>query len=314
MLRPYALINFHMPTLDIPSPTIVHHMAALDNQAAPPNSLEAIQASLDAGAVFIEVDVTALTQDDYLLVHDPALESETNGQGGVGMATPAQARELFIKRHGEVTTYQVPLLSQVVELFQRAGKSTRLQLDFKNEYPLPTDEPLHRLANLIAPLGDRVLVSTGADWQLRKLRHIAPSLLLGFDVMHYIDWEPLDKVRDPRAIPKQRGAYGYYDDHILATQKLWSIPEYLRDRCESLMGLVSDVSVFYLEHTLIAQSLKDGFSWAEVVHEHGIKLDAWTMDVTNPHAMENLKPLYEAGVDLFTTNTPLALARLLKTM
>lgn len=302
-----------MPILEIPSPTFVHHMAALDNQIAPPNSLEAIQACLDAGAAFIEVDVTALADSDYLLVHDDVLESETSGQGAVGACSAAQARELFIKQNGGVTTYPAALLGQVVELFLRASAATRLQLDFKNVFPLPTDEPLHRLVNLIAPLGDRVLVSSGADWQLRKLRHIAAWLMLGFDVMYYMDWEPADKVRDPRTFPKRRGAYGYYDDHMLATQRLWSIPEYLRDRCESLMGLVPDASAFYMEHTLIAQSLNDGFNWAEVLHERGIKLDAWTMDVTNPRAMENLKPLYEAGVDLFTTNTPIALARRLKT-
>lgn len=283
-------------------------MAALDDQVAPPNSLEAIEACLNAGAAFIEVDVSALAECDYLLVHDDELQSETNGQGAVIECSLEQARQLYYKQNEAVTEYHVPRLSQVVELFQSASTHTRLQLDFKNDRPLTTDEPLHRLVDLIEPLGDRVLVSTGADWQLRKLRHIAPWLLLGFDIMYYIDWEPLDKVRDPRALPKQRGAYGYYDDHPLAQRRIWTIPEYLRDRCESLMGLVPDASVFYLEHNLIAQSLRDGFNWAETLHESGIKLDAWTMDVTDPRAVENLTPLHAAGVDLFTTNTPHALA------
>lgn len=300
-----------MSTLQIPFPAIVHHMAALDNQAAPPNSLEAIRACLEADAVFIEIDVTALARDDYLLVHDAQLESETSGQGMVGDTTPAQARELFFRRHGSVTSYHVPLLSEVVQLFQELGKPTRLQLDFKNVYPMPTDEPLHRLVKLIEPLGDRVLVSSGADWQLRKLRHIAPQLLLGFDIMLYLDWEPLDHTRDPRSYPKRRGAYGYYDDHVLALAKLWTIPEYLNDRCESLIGAVPDVSVFYIEHNFLAQSLADGFNWAAVLHAHGIKLDAWTMDSTNPTAVENVKKLYAAGVDLFTTNTPRAIAEIL---
>ncbi len=301
-----------MPKLEFVSPTIVHHMAALDGQTAPPNSLEAIEACLKAGAVFVEVDVTALADSDYLLVHDQELESETNGHGAVATCTPSQARELFSKLDGQVTTFRVPLLSQVVELFQRAGTPTRLQLDFKNVYPMPSDEPLQRLVKLIEPLGDRVLVSTGADWQLRKLRRIAAQLLLGFDIMYYLDWEPMSKVRDPRAFPKRRGAYGYYDDHMLATEKLWTAAEYLRDRCESLVGLVPDVSVFYLEHNLLAQSLRDGFNWASTLHEHGILLDAWTMDTTNPVAVENARTLYAAGLDLFTTNTPLALAQLLK--
>jgi glycerophosphoryl diester phosphodiesterase len=164
---------------------------------------------------------------------------------------------------------------------------------------------------MIEPLGERVIVSSGADWQLRRLRKLAPWLILGFDVMWYIGWQPADQDRDPRELPKHLGAYGYYDDHILATERHWSTAEYLRDRCESMMGLVPDVSVFYIEHLLLAQSLTDGFNWADALHRGGIKLDAWTMDVTNPVAVENAPRLLAAGVDLFTSNTPLAMAVLL---
>jgi len=286
-------------------------MAALDGQAFPPNSLEAVRACLDSGAAFIEVDITALADTDYLLVHDDVLESETSGQGAVGGATSAQVRELFIKNGAALTNYHVALLSDVVKLFENDSGNCYLQLDFKNEIPLPSEEPLQRLIDLLHPIRERVLVSTGADWQLRKLHKLAPWLMLGFDVMHYIDWEPLDQARDLRAFPKRRGAYGYYDDHMLATQRLWTTQEYLLDRCESLVGLVPEVRVFYIEHNFLAQSLRDGFNWAEALHAHGIKLDAWTMDCTNPVAMENLASLRQAGIDLFTTNTPHALAKLL---
>ena len=52
-----------------------------------------------------------------------------------------------------------------------------------------------------------------------QLGAIAPWLLLGFDIMWYIDWQPPDSPRDPLTFPKQRGAYGYYDDHMLATAR-----------------------------------------------------------------------------------------------
>jgi glycerophosphoryl diester phosphodiesterase len=301
-----------MPFFVIDRPAIVHHMGAVDDSQAPPNSLEAIRASLTARAAFIEVDITALSDDDYLLVHEFDLEAETDGAGPVSACTPGQARMLHIKRRGELTVHRVPLLSDVVSLFLALGGGTRLQLDFKNVYPLASDEPLHRLVKLIEPLGQRVLVSSGADWQLRKLRRIAPWLMLGFDIMFYIDWGPEGKARDPRALPKQRGAYGYYDDHPIAQQRIWSTAEYLRDRCESLMGLVPDVSVLYLDYPLIAQSLMDGFNWAEACHERGIKLDAWTLDATNAEAVAILPRLLSAGVDLFTTNTPKALRHMLE--
>jgi glycerophosphoryl diester phosphodiesterase len=301
-----------MSPLSFQSPAIVHHMARLDNNPAPANSLEAVVASLEAGAAFIEIDVNALARDDYLLVHDDELESETSGQGAVIASTPATIRKLYIKVHGTVTPYPAALLSDVVAQFLSHKAQTILQLDFKNVRPLASDEPLERLVKLVEPLGSRVIVSSGADWQLRRLRKLAPRLNLGFDVMWNITWQPANEERDPRDFPKRVGAYGYYDDSILATEKHWPVADYLRDRCESMLGLVPDTSVFYLEHNLIAQSLRDGFNWAEVLHAHGIKLDAWTMDVNNPAAVENAPRLLEAGVDLFTSNTPKALAGLLK--
>ena len=300
-----------MTFLSFDSPAIVHHMAALDNHPAPPNSLDAIQASLAAGAAFIEIDVNALADTDYLLGHESELEAETSGQGAVIECSSQRARRLFIKHRGVATHYPVALLSDVVRLFENSHQPAFLQLDYKNVIPFSSDEPLYRLIKLIEPLEEHVIVSSGADWQLRKLRKIAPWLNLGLDIMWYIGWQPANEPRDPRDYPKQLGAYGYYDDHILASEVHWPTKEYLRDRCESLLPIVPGVCAFYLEHTLIAQSLCDGFNWAEALHQQGIRLDAWTMDVTNPVAVKNLQPLREAGVDLFTSNTPKALAALL---
>lgn len=290
-------------------PVIVHHMAALDGGMFPPNSLEGIAASLEAGAAIIEVDIVALAADDYLLVHDAQLERETSGAGAVAECSVTQARDLRI-RSGDITTrYHVPILSEVVTLMR--GTSTRLQLDFKNVIPFADDEPLERLVRLIEPLGSGVIVSSGADWQLRRLRKIAPELDLGFDVQFYIDWQAPEQTRHPQVYPRQRGVYGYYDDHPLATQRIRSTADYLADRCGALMGLVPKVSTFYIDHRLLAQSLDDGFNWASALHEAGIMLDAWTLDVGKPVSEANAKRLLAAGVDLFTSNTPLALGALL---
>ncbi len=296
--------------LPIRPPIIVHHMAALDGQCAP-NSLEAIRASLEAGAAFIEVDITALAEGDYLLVHDPVLEAETTGSGPVGACTPARARDLFYNSSNGGRRFRVPVLDEVVRAFLDYGGSARLQLDFKNMIPLPTEEPLHRLIRLIEPLGDRVIVSTGADWQLRKLRALAPWLDLGFDIEFYLGWREPGRQPHPEEYPRQLGAYGYWDDHPLASQRIWSIAEYLADKCGMMIGLVPRVSTFYIDHRLLARSLDDGFNWADALHSAGIKLDAWTLDVGNPVAEANAKRLYAAGVDQFTTNTPLALASFL---
>jgi hypothetical protein len=84
----------------------------------------------------------------------------------------------------------------------------------------------------------------------------------------------------------------------------YSTPEYLADRCAVLASLVPGVTTFYVGHTLLAQSLDDGFNWAAALHDLGIKLDVWTVDSTNPAAVTNALRLLAAGADQFTTNTP----------
>lgn len=291
-------------------PIIVQHMAATDPPRLP-NSLEAVQACLEGGAQFVEVDVTALADHDYLLVHDQTLDSETSGHGEVGQCAAASARLLQIVHRGRPTDAAVPLLSDVVAAFLAHPGPTRLQLDFKNMTPFPNDEPLERLARIIEPLGDRVIVSSGADWQLRRLRRFAPRLELGLDVHFYLDWHPPGSRVQAGVIPGQVGAYGYWDDHPLARRRHGSTERYLADRCGALVGLVPDARVFYINHRFLVQSLDDGFNWAEAVHREGIRLDAWTLDADRPVAAANARRLLEAGVDQFTTNTPAALRQLL---
>jgi glycerophosphoryl diester phosphodiesterase len=299
-----------MTSLPLRPPVIVHHMAALDGRAHP-NSLEAIEACLQARARVIEIDITALADGDYLLVHDPVLESETTGSGPVAACTAARARELYFARNGVPTAFRVPLLSQVVDLFTRYPGPTRLQLDFKNVYPFPDDTPLRHLVALLQPIAERVIVSSGADWQLRRLRALAPWLELGFDIQFYLAWRDPSEPVDPRVPPWRRGAYGYWDDHPLATERFTSTPAYLYDRCGMLLGLVPGASTFYIDYRLLDRSLDDGFNWAEMLHAYGIRLDAWTLDADDPRAVAALPRLVEAGVDQFTTNTPDALADLL---
>ena len=291
-------------------PIIVHHMAALDGLPYPQNSLEAIRASLEANAAFIEIDVTPLLADDYLLVHDSVLEHETSGVGAVGAATVEQARGLTIKtRDGQITSYRPPLLSEVVALFLEYPGASRLQIDYKSVYPLAEDEPLRRFVRLIEPLGDRVLTSTGADWHLRWLHQHAPWLDIGFDIGFYLDYRTAPG--DPRQPPYTLGAYGYHDDHILAKQAFVPAAQYLAERCEILRRAVPEVSTWYVDYHLIGRCLDDGFDLATWLHQRGIKLDAWTLDVGSVPEAELLR-LRAAGIDQFTTNTPQALGRLFR--
>jgi glycerophosphoryl diester phosphodiesterase len=287
-------------------------MAALDGSPHRPNALNAIRACLEARAAWIEVDIVALAQDDFLLVHDLELGGETTGSGAVEALSPEAARQLRIVHDGAPTDEAPALLSQVVALLREFGGKTRLQLDFKNVYPAPTDAIVERLVRLIAPLGPRVLVSSGADWHLRRMAALAPWLDLGFDIGFYLDYRPTPV--DPRLPPYQQGAYGYHDDHLLARLPLLSTAHYLEERCDNLRRAMleiggSQVSTWYVSYPLVAQAMADGFSMGAFLHAHALRLDAWTVDVTKPSAMQALPVLLAAKVDQFTSNTPLALAQ-----
>ncbi|MFN8528878.1 MAG: glycerophosphodiester phosphodiesterase [Anaerolineae bacterium] len=285
-------------------------MAALDSGHYPPNSLEAIRACLEAAAPLIEIDATALASSDYLLVHDSVLQNETTGDGEVSAASPEQAKTLYLRHRGEPIPYHPALLSEVVAMFLQYGGQSRLQIDFKNVYPMPHEEPLRRLIALIEPLGSRVQVSTGADWHLRAMHRLAPWLDLGFDIGFYIDYRT--QPADPRKPPFREGAYHYHDDHLLALQKLVPVQQYLTERCEILYRLVPEVSTWYVNYHLIAQCLQDGFTMASWLHDKGIKLGAWTLDADNASIHAQIASLKAAGVDQFTTNTPIALTQILK--
>jgi glycerophosphoryl diester phosphodiesterase len=280
---------------------VIHHKAALDGAPFPPNSLAAIQACLDACADWIEIDVRALAAADYLLIHDALLEHETDGSGSVATCTPKRAGELRIRG----TEQPVPLLSQVIALLRAHPWRARLQIDFKNVTPFADDEPLVRLLRIIEPIAERVVVSSIADWQLRRLRRLAPWLHLGFDIQAHLDLG----APEPERFPQRLGAYGYLDDHPLATRCIWSTAQYLEDRFCALLPLVPRASAFYVRHTLVTHALKAGFDAAAFLHERGVRLAAWTLDVGNPAAESSLAQLAATSVDMFTSNTPRALAQ-----
>ena len=296
-------------------PLIVHHMGAVDPPIARPNTLETIRAALDRNADFIEIDANALASDDYLILHGPDISGETTASGLPINLTPAAADTIYFQPFNGIS-YRVPRLSEVVALFGAYPTRTQLQIDFKNVYPLPSDEPLERFARLVAPLGERVLVSTGADWQLRRLHKIAPSLRIGFDPDNHIAYrsESYQPSANPLEVapPYRKGAYGYWDDHMLAGQAIWTKATYLEDRIESIFAAVPAVEIAYVDYRFVLQAHADGFNVPHKLHELGIRCDVWTLDVKSPAAGDTARELRALGVDLFTSNTPAALRQALE--
>jgi glycerophosphoryl diester phosphodiesterase len=279
----------------------VPHMAVLSGAHAP-NSLSAIRECFDANVARIEIDTHSLTGDDYAVFHDHRLESHTTGSGTLGRATPNDIRAA---RFRDRPDDRPPLLTEVIAAAR--GARTEIQLDLKDWRPL-TDDRVHALLEAVAPMKERVIVSTGQDWNLRILHQADPYLPIGFDPGHYIDHA---SEGSPFFLPRTMGAYGYRDDHPLAIGRTGDATEYLAQRFALLMLQAHDCREFFLSYRLVLQMLDDGFNVADFLHAAGLDANVWTPDFSGATSVTMLRRLIGAGVDRITTNTTRAWERAL---
>ncbi len=246
----------------------------------------------------IEVDITPLADEDFALVHNDSWEGVSDGVGRVAATTASQARELRHRWRGALTDEPISLLSQAVSLLAAAPGPGQLQLDLKPHAPL-TYPVLERLLRVIAPVKERVHVTSVADWAIRGLRGLGAALALGFDPLLYLD---VERGPDDRDTPPFRlGAYGYQDDHPLATRR-WGRPaDYLAARAEALWAQ-APVGLWYIRAAMLARGLDDGFDWIGWLHGRGCQVIAWTLDADKPHQLDLARQMAEAAVDRITTN------------
>ncbi len=274
------------------SAQLVCHMGVLSGKHAR-NSIEAIAECFEANVGRIEIDIHSLAGDDYVVYHDQRFETHTTHTGAAGGATPDDVRAMrFVERDG-----RPPLLSEVVDLAR--GCETELQLDWK-DLRLVSPARLRALADVVAPIRERVIVSSPQDWNLRRLRAAAPEVPQGFDPGHYIDHmiEQHEVV-----LPRQAGAYGYRDDHPMAFGRGNPVGDYLESRMEMLELQSPGAREWFLNFRLVLQMLGDGFNPAGWLHERGIGANAWTADYPGGATVEMVERLIDAGIERVTTNT-----------
>ena len=283
------------PTVTI-GPLLVHH-AANRGYDYPPNSLAGLRHCLEAGARVVEVDINPLRDSDFVLLHDGLLENRTDGSGSVYATTADQVRSMHYTQRGVVTSERVGLLSEAVSLIQDYVHFQELQLDLKEDVPL-TDAILRRLLQIVEPVKERVRVTSGADWALRRLRALDADLPLGVDPLLYLEI----KSHGEKVPPFRLGAYGYWDDHPLASRRWGTSADYLAARAEALWAQAPADAVWYIRAALLARALDDGFDWIAYLHAQSALVDAWTLDVHKAGHLELAQRLISAGVDRITTN------------
>jgi glycerophosphoryl diester phosphodiesterase len=271
---------------------LVCHMGVLSGDHGP-NSREAIGECFAANAGRIEIDIHSLDGDDYVVFHNARFETATTHTGAVGAATPDDVRAMrFLDGEG-----RPPLLSEVVEMAR--GCATELQLDWK-DLRLVSPARLRTLADVVAPIRERVIVSSPQDWNLRRLQAAVPEVPQGFDPGHYID----HMIEQHQVVlPRQVGAYGYRDDHPMAFGRGNPVGDYLESRMEMLALQAPGGREWFLNFRLVLQMLDDGFDPAAWLRERGIAANAWTADYPGGATIAMMERLIDAGIERITTNT-----------
>jgi glycerophosphoryl diester phosphodiesterase len=243
-----------------------------------------------------EIDVRALRDGEFVVLHDDRFDRVTDATGPVREATAVEATRPQFKDGSH------PLLfSEAIELIAASEYPKRIELDLKDLAPY-TSAQAEALARAVQPLKARGHFSTPADWNLRRLLAVDPTLLVSLNPHCYIDTEMDEEVRLPP------GGYGYRDAHPLARERISPTADYLRDRFGGIMRLVPGVIEAHVRVGMFERMLDDGVAdVAEIFHSLGLKLDVWTLDADTPRWRERLARIVDAGVDIVTTNTAIAL-------
>lgn len=267
------------------------------------NSPLAIAECATERVIRTEIDVRALRDGEFVVLHDDRFDRVTDATGLVREATAVEATR---PRFGDGTH---PLLfSEAIELIAASEYPRWIELDLKDLAPY-TRPQTEALVRGVQPLKGRAHFSTPADWNLRRLLAVDPMLLVSLNPHCYIDTELDDDVRLPL------GAYGYRDAHPLARERLSTTADYLRDRLGGIYRLVPGVIEAHLRVGMLERILDDGIAdVAEMFHSLGVKLDVWTLDADTPRWRERLARIAAAGVDIITTNTPRAMAQAVRAL
>ena len=244
-----------------------------------------------------EIDVRALRDGEFVVLHDDRFDRVTDARGLVRNATAAEATG------ARFTDGTHPLLfSEAILLVAANEYPRRIELDLKDLAPY-TPAQAEALVRAVQPLKGRAHFSCPADWNLRRLLTIDSTVEVSFNPHCYIDTELEEDVGLPI------GAYGYRDAHPLARARVSTTADYLRDRLGGIMRLVPGISEAHLRVGMFERMLDDGFADAsEMFRSLGMKLDVWTLDADTPQWQQRFTRVVAAGVDIITTNTPHQLA------
>ena len=145
----------------------------------PENSLLAFRKALELGAHFLELDVHLSKDGQLVVIHDPALDRTTTGQGPVRERTLDELRLMRLKdTSGAVTSEALGTLDEVLELAAHARRRVLVEIkvdDRRQRYPGIEEKVLAALdRHLMAPF---VVVMAFEAETWRRVLELRPGML-----------------------------------------------------------------------------------------------------------------------------------------
>jgi glycerophosphoryl diester phosphodiesterase len=274
----------------------------------PENSLAAVDECYRERVAHAEIDIYALVDTDFVVLHDEEISTSATGSGRVHDLRRADVKSLKLRVNGATTAHRPPLLSEVVLAIADQPFRTLLELDLPAFEPIPWGR-VEEFIGLVEPIRDCIHLN-GADWNIRRFLEVDSTLPVGCGPEIYLDWVPEGmEAAEAWATNSTRTAYGYLDQHPLALKRSTTAADYLYNRLSGIVHLVPGASEIHVRVELFEQMLRDGFTdLTAFLHEQSLLVDVWTLNADSPGWEARLQRLVDAGVDIISTDTPRLLA------
>ncbi len=191
-------------------PCAAAHIAVIahrgEHRAHPENTLPAIQAAIDAGADFVELDVRTTSDGRLVLMHDGKVDRTTNVAGLVREMTFDQIRALDAgsRFSPQFAGTKVPSFDEALAL---AHGKIGVYVDSKDIAPAELVSALARTDML-----DRVVIYGGAGF-LKKVQALKPALKIMPEAYSAATLERLLADLSPRVVAFDAG--DFKDDAIM---------------------------------------------------------------------------------------------------
>jgi len=233
----------------------------------------------------VEVDLVVHADNGMAVLHNLSLERETTGAGLVRDTSAAALRDLNLRGNdGQPIADKVMLLEDLAALITRDGAHPEalLQLDYKEDAAALTPAVIANFAAALRPVAGHFILSSGDADSVRMLADAVPGIHIGYDPCHAGAIERLMISRDYAA---------FVAEAVQAAPK-------------------SELD--YLAFELVIEADKDGFDIIGAFHQHGRRIDAYTIRKLDGETLAVVERLLALKVDQITTDDPEGMAAALR--